>query len=223
MTLRYRSRISSFVISCSSRYASTASRTFVLRSRRSVSLIVFLTSCWVIVEPPCSISPASRFSTSARRRAVPVDAVVLVEAPVLDGEHRVDEVRGHVGEDDRLAVLLGEQRGHQAAVAVEHVRPLGRAVHRREQRVDLDRSENTAPAGMKSARQPARAAPPTATIRTNATKNRASFTSVTSVADRATRIQGSANTTGAKAWASPARPQPVPGRRRSPDRGRHRR
>ena len=67
------------------------------------------------------------------RRALVVDATVLVEAAVLDREHRVDQVLGHVREGDRLAILLGEEGGHEGAGAVEHVRPLRLLVHLRQE------------------------------------------------------------------------------------------
>ena len=46
------------------------------------------TSCWVIVEPPSTASPASRSLTAARRIALVVDSAVLVEALVLDRDRR---------------------------------------------------------------------------------------------------------------------------------------
>ena len=61
-----------------------------------------------------------------------VDAVVLVEAPVLDGEHRVDEVRA-----GRRPSVIGWRSSSaksvviSAAAAVEHVRALRLLVHLR--------------------------------------------------------------------------------------------
>ena len=43
--------------------------------------------CWVIVEAPSLVAPVIRSMTTARAMPTRVDALVLVEALVLDGDH----------------------------------------------------------------------------------------------------------------------------------------
>ena len=73
------------------RYASRILRASVM-SVRSSSRIVFRTYCWVIVDAPSVPNPCVRFTTTARPRPEEVDALVLVEPLVLDGDDRVDQI-----------------------------------------------------------------------------------------------------------------------------------
>ena len=75
-----------------------------------------LTYCWVIVEPPCSIVAGLRVGAGRPEDRPRVDAVVAVEALVLDGDDGVAHVRRDLLERDDLAVLLGVERVHERAV-----------------------------------------------------------------------------------------------------------
>ena len=105
-----------------SRNASTISRTLRLMSRFDVR-IRFFTSCWVIVEPPCSISPDVRFFERGTEHRVHVDAVVVPERLVLDRDDRVLDDLRHLRERDVLAVDEPELGDH-VALRVEDGRAL---------------------------------------------------------------------------------------------------
>ena len=47
------------------------------------------------------------------------EAAVFVEVAVLAGEQGVDQVAGHLVDGDQLPLLLGEELGHQLAVAIQ--------------------------------------------------------------------------------------------------------
>ena len=66
--LRYSSRIFSFENFSLRRSASSISLTLRFTSRAG-DRMRFFTSCWVIVEPPCSISPDVTLVTNARNTA----------------------------------------------------------------------------------------------------------------------------------------------------------
>jgi hypothetical protein len=55
----------------------------------------FLASCWVIVEPPCTTPPACALVTQRAEGAGEVDAEMLVEAPVLGRQRRLDQMVGN--------------------------------------------------------------------------------------------------------------------------------
>ena len=82
-------------------------------SVRSEVRKMFLASCWVMVEPPCTKRPARQVGRAmARPKPVGSTPAMREETPVLDGEHGVDEmarqqVDRHVG---RGAAALGQQR-----------------------------------------------------------------------------------------------------------------
>ena len=78
----------------------------------------FLASCWVIEEPPWTTPPARALVSDGAERAGEVDAEMLVEAPVLGGEHRLDQVIGQLVERDRM-VVLDAAAADLVAVAVE--------------------------------------------------------------------------------------------------------
>ena len=49
-------------------------------------------SCCVIVLPPWTTSPAPRFRTDRAKDAFQIDARMLIEMPVLAGQHRIDQL-----------------------------------------------------------------------------------------------------------------------------------
>ena len=55
------------------------------------------TSCWVMVLPPSRMPPACQLRQAARENAARIDAAVLVEAPVLDGEDGLRQVIRQIG------------------------------------------------------------------------------------------------------------------------------
>ena len=98
------------------------------RARPAPGFQRFLTSCWVIVEPPCASVPVQMLTTAARRHADRVDRAVLVVAPVLDRDDRVAHDRRDLVPVHEHAVLVGAQHAEHrlAVVGVDHaVRLLG--------------------------------------------------------------------------------------------------
>ena len=85
----------------------------------------FLASCWVIEEPPWTTPPAFALVRTARNVPGDVDAEMLVEAPVLGGEHRLDQVIGQLVERDRMAVLDAAAADLVAVAVEEGHRELG--------------------------------------------------------------------------------------------------
>ena len=65
-----------------------------------------MASCCEIDEPPWTTALARRFSISARKVPSDVDAEMVEEAPVLGGEHRLDEMVGHLLERHRIALRM---------------------------------------------------------------------------------------------------------------------
>ena len=59
------------------------------------------TSCWVIVEPPSTTLPALEIGPERARDPDVVDAAVLVEALVLDGDGRLRQPGAHPLQRDR--------------------------------------------------------------------------------------------------------------------------
>ena len=119
--------------------ASAAGISLILRSSvRVLSKKMSFATCWVIDEPPCTVSPALRLTSERARRALQVDAEVPVEAPVLGGDDGVDEVRRDVlgpGHPELLAapgegLAVGVDERHRAALArVEQVVEVGQLAH----------------------------------------------------------------------------------------------
>ena len=83
-----------------------------------------LTSCWVMVEPPCSIWPDSTLESRARTVARASMPLWRKKSASSTDEHGVDHVLRDVVDGDRRPVLLVLQRGDQRAVAGVDVRPL---------------------------------------------------------------------------------------------------
>ena len=124
---------------------------------------VFLTSCWVIVEPPCTTSPAWAFSIRARTSELQFERAVLVELRVLDREHGVLRDLAHVLQADELPVVEVDRGELGPAVVRVDRGALGEArdarevgAERRELRVD--RASRRAPRPGTGARSRSRAA-----------------------------------------------------------------
>ena len=99
--------------------ASAAGISLILRSSvRLLSNQISFATCWVIEEPPCTVSPARRLVTQRPGGAAQVDAEVPVEAAVLGGDDGVDQVRRH---------LLGAWSGRAAGRARRRSGPRCRA------------------------------------------------------------------------------------------------
>ena len=77
------------------------------------------TSCWVMVEPPWATSPASELALMRPQDRAGRHAVVLVEVGVLDRQHGVAELLGHLVQGHHDAVLGASERAHGLPVAVE--------------------------------------------------------------------------------------------------------
>ena len=95
-----------------------------------------MASCWVSVEPPSTMWPAREVDDRGAREADRVDAEIPVEAPVLDGDHRLRQEGRHLVERQRLAggiAVVGDERavgGEDAHVGgARRHRPVG---HRRQ-------------------------------------------------------------------------------------------
>ena len=86
----------------------------------------------MIVEPPWT-APRDEVAPRGADRPLQVDPVVLVEARVLDGDHRVPEVRRHLPQrDDRTVDRAVERREFPVAIRDE------RRLDRRERLREVD-------------------------------------------------------------------------------------
>ena len=83
----------------------------------SRSPLVMRTNCCVIVLPPCTMRRARRFATPEAARRDEVVAVMLIEPPILRGEHRRDKMRRNAAQRD-IDPPFGEQREHLTIVDV---------------------------------------------------------------------------------------------------------
>ena len=85
-----------------------------------------------------------------------VDAAVLVEAPVLDGDRRLRHPRADLGERHRLPVALGRDRAEQRAVGGVDERVLAdrHRLERRERAAVLERRKRAEPGEDKHERDP---------------------------------------------------------------------
>ncbi len=66
---------------------------------------MFLASCCVIDEPPCTTLSARALTVSARKRADDVDAEMIEETPILGRQHGLDQIFRQFVERDRFIVL----------------------------------------------------------------------------------------------------------------------
>ena len=87
------------------------------------------TSCWVIVEPPCETPPASTLAWKRPEDAADVDAVVDVEARVLDRQDGVDHVLGDClsATGWRFSSPVSVARGCRRRRRCRSAAPVGRA------------------------------------------------------------------------------------------------
>ena len=101
----------------SSHSASTSSSSLRVQVR-SEPRNRFLASCCVSVEPPCATRPRTHVGEGRADHAGGVEAPVLEEAPVLGGDHRIDEMaRQQIDRDVGVAAAaLAQER----AVAGQH-------------------------------------------------------------------------------------------------------
>ena len=78
----------------------------------------FLASCWVSVEPPCDTPRRRMLATDGAGDADRVDAVVRIEAPVLDRDERLRHVARQVLERHRGAAHVAAG-GEQMALQID--------------------------------------------------------------------------------------------------------
>ncbi len=103
---------------------------------------MFLASCCVRVEPPCADAAVHHVGGGGAKDAERIDAHVRIEAPVLDGDEGLRQMRGQVLERDVGAGHLAAG-GEDAAVEAGDLdgrRPLryGKRLDRRQMRADPD-------------------------------------------------------------------------------------
>ena len=63
----------------------------------------FLASCWLIVEPPCATALMQNVGDECTSDAERIDAVMLVEAPILDGDECLRHIARHFLQGQRFA------------------------------------------------------------------------------------------------------------------------
>ena len=102
---------------CSSQSASPTSCT-LRESVRSWVRNRFLASCWVSVEPPCDTPRCRMLATDGAGDADRIDAVVRVEAPVLDCDEGLRHVTRHVLQRHRGAAHVAARR-QQVALEID--------------------------------------------------------------------------------------------------------
>ena len=66
---------------------------------------VFLTNCWLIVEPPWLNLPDLRLTRVAPYYARHINAVMLVERGIFNGNGGVFDVTGDVGQWDHCSLM----------------------------------------------------------------------------------------------------------------------
>ena len=91
-----------------------------------------------MVEPPWEMPRWRRLASTARDEPDRIDAVMAIEAPVLDGDEGIGQVRRHVLERDGAAAHLAARREE---VAVDGVDLDGRRAFGDFQRLDRRQSE----------------------------------------------------------------------------------
>ena len=110
---------------CSSQNASTTSCS--LRDTvRSCVRNRFLASCWVMVEPPCEAPRRSTSAMPARMMPQRIDAVMGIEAAILDGDERLGHVVRQFAQRHRRAAHVAARRERRAVRAEDQDR--GRAL-----------------------------------------------------------------------------------------------
>ena len=105
---------------------SARNASLILRSMvRSLVRNRFFASCWVIEEPPCAHAAGLGVGDERAHRAGDVDAEMLVEAPVLGRERRLDQRIGELRQRDRIVVLDAAAADLVAVAVEERHRELG--------------------------------------------------------------------------------------------------
>ena len=101
-----------------------------------------MASCWVMVEPPSETPRCSTSATTGAENAPRIDAVMRIEAAVLDGDEGVGHVIRQFGERHRRAahVAAGGERRAIVAEDQHRGRPLGdfQRLDRRQMDADPD-------------------------------------------------------------------------------------
>ena len=122
---------------------SASSTSCSLRCRvRSCVRNRFLASCWVSVEPPCETPRCRTLATAARSDADRIDAVMRIEAAVLDGDEGLRQIGRQVLQRDIGAGHFAARRQHAAVEAddLDGRRPFRnfQRLDRRQMRADPD-------------------------------------------------------------------------------------
>ena len=92
----------------------------ILRSRlRSGVRNTSFASCWLIVLPPWTTRPAWMLRTNARPMPIGSMPGVLIEAPVLDRDHRLGQPGRDLIEREVLAVAIAEAREGDAGAILQ--------------------------------------------------------------------------------------------------------
>ena len=102
----------------------------------------FFASCWVRVEPPCETPRCSTLATAARAMPTGIDAVMRIEAAVLDGDEGLRQIGRQILQRDIGAGHFAALRQHAAVEAddLDGRRPFRdfQRLDRRQMRADPD-------------------------------------------------------------------------------------
>ena len=106
-----------------------------------------MASCWVMVEPPCDDAAAQDVGDERARDADRIDAVMRIEAPILDGDEGLRHVARQVLQRHRGAAHVAARR-EQPALQIDDLdrgRPLGdfQRLDRRQMRADPDHAADS--------------------------------------------------------------------------------
>ena len=101
-----------------------------------------MASCWVSVEPPCETPRCRTLATAARAMPIGIDAVMRIEAAVLDGDEGLRQIGRQILQRDIGAGHFAARRQHAAVEAddLDRRRPLWdfQRLDRRQMRADPD-------------------------------------------------------------------------------------
>ena len=101
-----------------------------------------MASCWVRVEPPCETPRCRTLATAARAMPIGIDAVMRIEAAVLDGDEGLRQIGRQILQRDIGAGHFAARRQHAAVEAddLDGRRPLRdfQRLDRRQMRADPD-------------------------------------------------------------------------------------
>ena len=170
---------------CSSRSASTASRTFSFRPRVRFGdrrLSSSLATCCVIVDPPSTICRSARLLPHRAQHRDGIDAGMRPEPPILGGKRRRDEQRRQpIGGETHVARAVAGQRFVERARRDDRQPP---STSCRGDRAAPDRSGRAAARGRARATAPPRPRPPSrlaCVVSLTRRKDLHRFTSITCV------------------------------------------